>query len=142
MAERTTVFVDVNIFLDVLSKRIGWQGSLTLLNSVREGRVSAHVSALSSAIIYFVRSKFASPKIAREEVSKSTKQFIAVSLTAEIVDSALKEERIKDFEDAIQFHSCVAVAKILITRNKRDYSAVGREVEVLTPEEFLGKFGR
>jgi predicted nucleic acid-binding protein len=140
LAERTTIFVDVNIFIDVMSKRAGWQDSLTLLNSVREGTISGHISTLTSAIIYFVRSRFVSPEIAREEVSKSTKQFSAVSLTAEIVDSALKEGRIKDLEDAIQFHSCIPVAKILITRNKRDYSAVEKEVEILTPEEFLDKF--
>jgi hypothetical protein len=119
----------------------GQAGSLTLLNFVRECKVTAYVSILTSAIIYFVRSKSSSPKIAREDISKSTRQFNAVSLTPEIVDSALIEERIQDFEDAIQFHSCKTAAGILITRNKRDFANAKTDVDVLTPEEFLNRYG-
>ncbi len=46
-----------------------------------------------------------------------------------------------DFEDAIQFNSAKSVAKIFITRNKRDFREVEDELEVLTPEKFLEKYG-
>lgn len=62
-------------------------------------------------------------------------------MTSEIVKAAFEEDRIQDFEDAIQFHSAKDRVDVFITRNKKDYEKVKKEIEVLTPEEFLAKYG-
>jgi len=63
-----------------------------------------------------------------------------VSLTEEILSNSFKEERIDDFEDAIQFHSAKG-CDVFVTRNKRDYEGVRDQIEILTPEEFIERHG-
>ena len=61
-----------------------------------------------------------------------------IDLTAEIIAAAFAEQRISDFEAAIQFHSAKAGGvETIVTRNKRDFRGVADEVTVQTPEEFL-----
>jgi hypothetical protein len=73
-------------------------------------------------------------------VNDAVEGFEIVKLTKELIESVLKEERIEDFEDAIQFHSARNKVKILVTRNKADFKKVKDEIEALTPEEFLKKY--
>ncbi|MCD6493880.1 MAG: PIN domain-containing protein [Archaeoglobaceae archaeon] len=134
------VFVDVNIFMDVLEKRGGWKASLALIQLIRIGKLNGHISALTPAIIYFLRVRFFGDEKAREDTKKMVSGFSIVPLTEEILENSFKERRIKDFEDAIQFHSAKISSQVLITRNKRDFISVTDEMRVLTPEEFFSEY--
>lgn len=140
MDDVPAIFVDINIFIDVTEKRFRWSDSAAVLELVKLGRAQAYISALTKVILYFRRSRIRSDREARDDVREITDGFSIIDLTTHILDKAFDDERFKDVEDSIQFHSCISVAKILITRNKRDYSAVTEEIEVLTPEEFLKKY--
>ena len=61
-------------------------------------------------------------------------------MSKKVLDNSFDDNRFDDVEDSIQFHSCISVARILVSRNKRDYSAVAEEIEVLLPEDFLSKY--
>ena len=102
------VLVDVNVFIDVMTKRANWQGSLRVLNEERQARADAQASV---------------------------KGFRLVSLTQEIIDKALASA-LPDFEDNIQLASAKAIAADhIITRNKRDFQPA--PISILTPEEWL-----
>jgi len=88
-----------------------------------------------------LRRRITSEERAKEETLDLTKGFKIIGLTSEIMKAAFNEDRIEDFEDAIQFHSAKGRVKVFITRNKRDYEGVKDEIDVLTPEEFLDKYG-
>jgi len=133
------IFVDVNIFIDIQRKRKGWKESFAVIKTVLDGVNEGYISALTPIIIYFLRRRITSEENARRETQDLTDGFNIVDLTKDIIREALKEERIGDFEDAIQFHSAKKVANVLITRNKVDYMKIANELEVLTPEEFLKK---
>lgn len=52
-SEIMKLFVGVNLFLDVLTKRAGWKQSFWILTGVKDGTNEGYVSAPS--IIYFLR---------------------------------------------------------------------------------------
>jgi predicted nucleic acid-binding protein len=135
-----SAFVDINIFIHVTEKRFKWQDSAALLEKVKEGRAEGYLSAITKAIFYFRRSRMTTDKQARHDVQEITKAFKIVDLSERVLDDAFADERFRDVEDAIQFHSCISIGRVLVTRNKRDYSAVAREIELLSPDEFLEKY--
>jgi len=134
------IFVDANVFIDVQRKRANWKKSFLVIKSVIDKRSEGFISALTPIIIYFLRRRITSEERAREETLTLTRSFRIIDLTSEIVKAAFEEDRIKDFEDAIQFHSAKGRANVFITRNKKDYEGIKDEIEVLTPEEFLVKY--
>lgn len=134
------LFVDANVFIDIQRKRANWSKSFAVVETVVDGENEGYISALTPAIIYFLRRRVTSEDKARRETLDAIEGFKIVGLTDELLRKAFKEDRIEDFEDAIQFHSAMDVAKIFVTRNKRDYKAVSKEIEVMTPEEFLKKY--
>lgn len=134
------IFLDVNIFIDVLTKRADWKKSFDIIRNILECKNEGYISALTPAIIYFFRKRIMHEEQARKDVIDSIEGFKIVELNEKIINESLKEKRIEGFEDAIQFHSAKDKAKIFVTRNKKDFKAVKDEIEVLTPEEFLRKY--
>ncbi len=140
-SDEPKAFVDVNVFLDVLQIRKNWESSLQLLSSVRQKKVAGYVSSLTVAILYFLRRRDGfSDNQSRRDVTDSISGFEISGLDGKQVMAALSEKRFNDFEDALQFYSAKQVANVIVTRNKRDFSSVGRDLEILTPEEFLKKY--
>jgi len=134
------IFVDANVFIDVQRKRTNWKKSFLVIKSVFDKRNEGYLSALTPVIIYFLRRRITSEERAREETLDLTKGFKIIDLTSEIVKAAFDEDRVQDFEDAIQFHSAKGQVDVFITRNRKDYEKVKDEIKVLTPEEFLDKY--
>ncbi|MCP8308975.1 MAG: PIN domain-containing protein [archaeon] len=134
------LFLDVNVFIDVLTKRADWEKSFDIIRNIIEGKNEGYISALTPAIIYFFRKRILPEEQARKDVIDSIEGFKIVELNEPIINASLKEEKIESFEDAIQFHSAKDKAKILITRNKKHFRAVKDEIELMTPEEFLKKY--
>jgi len=75
MESRPSVFVDANVFLDVLWKNKGWESSLEVIEKVRRGEIKGFVSVLTIAIIYFFHSQEFTKRKARTELVKSIKMF-------------------------------------------------------------------
>ena len=134
------IFIDANVFLDILQKRRGWESSFAIRKGVVEGVYEGYISALSVAVIYFLRLSRTDYKTARLETQKIRRGFKLIDLTDSLIQRAFEEERIEDLEDAIQFHSAKEAAKVFITRNKRHFEKVKDEIEVLTPEESLKRY--
>ena len=50
------ILVDVNIFIDVMTKRANWQGSLRTVNLARATpEIESWISALTVPLLYFFR---------------------------------------------------------------------------------------
>jgi predicted nucleic acid-binding protein len=130
------IFIDVNIFIDVMTKRSGWAESLRVVNLARNSReIDASTSALTLPLIYFFRHRVVDESRARNDAQAILKNIELVPLTPAIIARALVAAG-ADFEDNIQITSAESIGvDHLITRNKKDFTA--SLVPVSTPDEWL-----
>jgi len=130
------ILVDVNIFIDVVTKRANWQGSLRALNLARTSpEIEGWTSALTVPLLYFFRLLVTEEKQARVDAQALVKGFSLVPLTPDIVDKAIASA-LPDFEDNLQLMSAeTLVAHHVVTRNKKHFQPA--PISVLTPEEWL-----
>ena len=130
------IFIDVNVFIDVMTKRTGWTESVRVLNLARRSQeIESWTSALTLPLLYFFRRRVADETTARADAKAILKGMHLVALGQTILDQALALAG-PDFEDNIQLASAESIpTNHLITRNKKDF-ATSRST-VLTPEEWL-----
>jgi len=130
------IFIDVNVFIDVMTKRSGWAESLRVLNLARRSQeIESWTSTLTLPLLYFFRRRVVDETTARADAQAILKGLRLVVLSQPILDRALASAG-PDFEDNIQLASAESVAaNHLITRNKKDFDT--SRITVLTPEEWL-----
>lgn len=131
--------IDINIFMDVLTRRAAWPESFSLIDSLQPHKVAAYVSAMTIAILHFLRARDIGEMRARAEVKAITQDFRIIPLTRPILLAALASP-LPEFEDNIQFYSARKMrGDYIITRNKKHF--LQDEIPVVTPEEFLKVIG-
>lgn len=135
------IFADVNIFLDVQRRRKNWNVSFSVLKSVVDGKNEGFISALTPVIIYFLRRQITSDAQARQDMEDAIAGFKIVDLAEPLIRAALDEKQIEDFEDSIRFISARQSNAVFITRNKKHFRKIAKEIELLSPEDFLKKYG-
>jgi predicted nucleic acid-binding protein len=130
------IFIDVNVFIDVMTKRSGWPESLRVLNLARGSQeIESWTSALTLPLLYFFRRRVVDETTARADAQAILKGLHLEPLSQTILDRALASAG-PDFEDNIQLASAESVsANHLITRNKKDFDT--SQITVLAPEEWL-----
>jgi hypothetical protein len=125
--------------MDVLSKRSGWTESLATIKVLKPNKIKGNISALTTAILYFLRLRSVGEMQARSECKLMTKDFKVIPLTRKIINEALAST-LPDFEDNIQFYSAKKEnVDYIITRNKKHFNQ--QEISVATPDEFLKIIG-
>jgi hypothetical protein len=128
--------VDVNVFIDVLTRRMNWAGSLQVLHLVRYiPQLEGWTSALTVPLLYFFRLRVFPEAQARLDAQPAVREFHLVPLTQEILTQAAAST-LPDFEDNIQLASAETVSvEYLITRNTKDFQP--SLLPILTPEAGL-----
>jgi predicted nucleic acid-binding protein len=136
MTSKPAIFVDTNIFVDVLEERLGWIESFEVINGVWGGTYGGYVSALTVTNLYFRRKRIVGKEIeARDDVWRMINGFQIIEMNATILQQSKDDIKFRDFEDAIQYYSAKSRCDTIITRNKRDFPH--KDMKTLTPEEFL-----
>lgn len=138
MADKPKIFLDVNVFVDISEKRLGWERSFEVVSGVRKTKYEGYISALTVPILYFRRIRVRPDREARKDVWKMVKSFNIVDLSSTILQLAISDRKFRDYEDAIQYYSAKTKGGIIATRNKKDFPV--KKFEILNPEEFLNKF--
>jgi predicted nucleic acid-binding protein len=129
------IFLDVNVFIDVLSAREGYEAGASIIESISEGKESGCLSALTIPIVWYVMGE---SKESIKDIKALIKHFKIIPLNSQMIEVSFASE-MNDLEDAIQLNSAIrGKCDTLITRNKKDFIPHGR-INVLTPEEFLRK---
>lgn len=130
------ILVDTNILLDVLAKRqLHFDDSAKVWTLVHSELVEGYLSAISVNNLYYIVRNLQDRKTAEAFVDDILNDFEIASLTKSILKQA-RTVMGKDFEDSIQYFSAIQVGcEVLITRNKKDFPALG--LQILTPREFL-----
>ena len=133
------VFIDTNIFLDVLCKRDQYvDAALRIFDLAVDDRIELLISDLSIANIKYITRKELSTDKFYEVILAFRPVLTIVPLGEVVVDRAL-DLQAPDFEDALQYFSAVQPgADCLITRNIKDFGFA--KMDVLDSSTFLAHY--
>lgn len=131
-----TAFIDTNVLLDVLACRKPFHAAASRIWTLAErGSVRAFVSAISFNNIYYITRKASGKERADQALRLLRDVFEVVPVDARILNLAM-DDRIADFEDAMQFHSAVqSRVRHLVTRDPDDFP--GGTITIISPTEYL-----
>ena len=128
------IYVDVNILMDVVSRRNGWKESIKILNSARKKDHEFCISSLSVYILHVIIGNALIENEKRETISDIIKDLIVLSLDSDIIEKSLISD-FNDFEDAIQYETANKNnCSVIITRNELDF--LKSDIQIWTPEDF------
>lgn len=130
------VFIDTNILLDVLEKRVPHHAEservLERCDQLKRPVFMAWHGLSTAFYIYSRKVGKAAARLALEELLWS----VSIACTGQLEAILAFQLPITDLEDAMQAVAANACgAQCIVTRNKQDFA--GSPVPVLTPQEFL-----
>ena len=129
------LFVDTNIFMDVLGKRPGYEASGEVLKSCEDGRNAGCISALTVANLNHLGGRLMSAEQIKSVLQAIMQVFEIEDLTGTDLSRAL-DSPIHDYEDALQFLAAKrARADRIVTRNTKDFK--NSPIQTITPEILL-----
>ena len=133
----TKLLVDTNILLDLLARREPhYIGAAQVFSLADREQLVLSVSSLSFSTVYYVLSKNLRSNGARDILRRLKILVQVLSLNDKIIDLALNDHTIADFEDALQYHTALENSQdILLTRNQKDFKK--SRLPVLSPDEYL-----
>jgi len=129
------LLLDTNIVVDIISKRDGYEDSLTVLKYCEIHQADGFVSATTVTDMMYILRKYIAPGAVRDAVRKLLSIVDVASVIKNDILSAFISG-MEDFEDAVQT-SCAARIKAdyIVTRNLKDFE--GSTVPALSPAEVI-----
>lgn len=131
------VFVDTNVFLDILFKREDFYADALKVWKILDFSeyFQGYISSSILTDIYYIAQKQLGNNKVKEFLLNMLDVFELLNISSAIARNAILSD-FKDFEDAVQnFCAEKAGCKILITRNKMDFTL--SSLKILTPNEFI-----
>lgn len=132
------VFLDTNILIDTLEERKFSDSSKAVVSKGNEGYYSLFASLLSFVNIAYIRRKHPVNEI-YTDLSNLRRVLNVVPINDVQLDAALSN-KIKDFEDNIQFQCAKAAGcDVIVTNNTKDFDGLNG-IDVMSSEDFLLDF--
>ena len=130
------VLIDTNVILDIgLKRQPFFESSSEFFYLIDQNKIAGYVTATTITDIYYISKKETNSEIAIHFISGLLEIVDIVGVDKDVIIKALHSE-MKDFEDAVQVSAAeYNEIKILVTRNKADFTECG--LEIFTPTEFL-----
>lgn len=129
--------IDTDILIDsCFNQQPFAEDSIQILQLCELKIIQGFITPLSIINFYYLIRKANTHHQTMAIVKKMNQLLSTIPVTAEAVTQAI-ESAFKDFEDAIQYHTCLEQGNIqcIITRKKKDYQ--NSALAVMTPTEFL-----
>lgn len=130
-----TIFVDTNVFLDLLLQREGHHDALDIFNGIASGKWEAVVLDITILNIDYVAKK--QTKDIRKFLHLINKNFKIVGATNLQIAQALEIEN-HDLEDNVQYVSAIENGCEVIVSNDANFYT--KELEVLTSAIFKKRY--
>ena len=129
------VMLDTNIIVGIISKRKGYNESLSVLECCEEGSAEGIVSTTTVIDVMYILRKLTAPNTVRDAMQTLLTILDVVGVVKSDITNAFIGE-IRDFEDAVQA-SCAARYKMdyIVTRNIKDFK--NSSVQAILPDDFL-----
>ncbi len=130
------IFIDTNIILDLLSKRINYyEASQDLFTYAIDNKIKLVVSTLTFANAHYILKEQLKLKKVRSSLRKFKTLVEVANFDDKILELALEEE-FKDFEDGVQYYIAIENScDALVTRNKKDFK--NSSIPILNATEFI-----
>ena len=129
------IFIDTNIFLDLILKRKNFKEALLIFNAIEKKLFNAVILDITILNIDYVAKK--QIKNTNEFLSTVNKLMKVVGASNIMIDQALKIDN-ADLEDNLQYISAQhSKCELIVTNDKKFYSL---DIEKLTSIEFVNKF--
>jgi len=130
------ILIDLNIILDVLLERNGFEASKQILELNELTNYKLHICAhFVTTFAYLLEEAKVPAKEIRDHIKWLIETFNIVAVDNLILKNALKS-RINDYEDAVVEQTAILCkASTIITRNVKDFNA--SVIPVLKPEDYL-----
>ena len=132
----TRLFLDTNILLDLLAKRLPhYSAAASLFSLADKGKVHLSVSSLSIVNTHYILRKCMDRRSSREIITDLGLLITVFPPDSKIIGLALNSDFI-DFEDAIYYHTALENdQQAIITRNQADFKK--SSLPVMNAMEFL-----
>jgi predicted nucleic acid-binding protein len=129
------IFVDTNIFLDLIIKRENFHDALLIFNAIEKKIFQGAILDITILNIDYVAKK--QVKNIKEFIQLINTNFSIVGVTNEMISKALDIEN-NDFEDTLQYLSAKDLkSDCIITNDKSFYKS---DIETLLSSEFIKKY--
>lgn len=137
--ERTKVYLDTDVILDVLLNRTEFvENSDPVLSLVDRYPIELCVTGVSFANLEYIGRKVMGKQSIKTALLDLSKLVTTISIDDAVVRKALQSD-MSDFEDTLQIFAAKAhKITVVVTRNTKDYRKSG--LEVLRPEQFTEKY--
>jgi predicted nucleic acid-binding protein len=129
------IFVDTNIFLDLILKRENFHDALLIFNAIEKRVFQGAVLDITILNIDYIAKK--QVKDIKEFIKLINTSFTVVGANNEMISKALDIEN-SDFEDVLQYLSAKSFdSDCIVTNDKSFYRA---DIEMLSSSEFIKKY--
>ena len=129
------IFIDTNIFLDLILKREKYKEALHIFNSIDQGLFDAYILDITILNIDYIAKK--QTQDIREFLNVVNKLFNIVGGSNTSIEKALRIDN-NDLEDNLQYISAKSFkCKIIITNDKKFYK---KDIKTMSSEEFASEF--
>lgn len=131
------VLIDTNIMIDALTNRDGRTGfSATVIDLCAKQVIDGYVALHSISNMYYILRKQYSDAERRTILKRYNEILKVAEVGNDVVDTAINNTAISDYEDALQYACAETVgADYIVTRNIKDYGKA--EIRAISPEELL-----
>lgn len=134
------IFLDANILVAVLNKEYPlFTNAARILSLTENSKFKVYTSPLCLAIAFYFSGKKSGDEIARQKIVLMSQRLHICDTNALAVSNTVKNKRILDFEDGLQYYSAVdAGCKIIVTENVEDFYFA--DIAVHDSENFLREY--
>ena len=131
------VLIDTNIMIDALTNRDGRSGfSAMVIDLCAKQVIDGYVALHSISNMYYILRKQYSDAERRTILKRYNEILKVAEVGNDVVDTAINNTAISDYEDALQYACAETVgADYIVTRNIKDYGKA--EIRAISPEELL-----
>ena len=130
------IFLDTNIFLDLLFKRESYKEALRILDGVAKGEYSGYILDITVLNIDYVAKK--QWKNIKEFIRLLSDTFVIVGADNSKIQEALDLEN-GDFEDSVQYVVARDLECDVIITNDKNFVKTS-EIEIVNSKQFIEKY--
>ncbi len=131
------IFVDANILVATLNREyplFNWSARVLSLHG--NHNIQLFTSPLCLAIAFYFAGKKSGEAVAKKKIELLCKNIGITTVDQETAEKAVKNQKIKDFEDGLQYYSALdQKCDIIVTEDQYDFYF--SEIEVLGCEALL-----
>lgn len=134
------VFVDTNIFIDILQDREPFVKASSLIYKLCENNlIDGYIAPITINNIHYICRKTSHDRLIKKFLFDIAIYFDIANMNEETIKKA-NYLKINDYEDSLQYAMAIqSGCEYFVTRKIKDFKHV-EHIEVLTPLDFVEKF--